>query len=178
MTAERLRTPNRRIEGRCLLDDPLHDEREVSACRLVAIPDAFRGSALDPLRYAFSGDAVESEQRIAAKGNAPRRGSANVGAKDAVLDADGGVAGRWERESTEGRPEEGRRRDEAAHQVAARGAHGLANQHRASATEAAADKKVQACAVGGGEARHALAAHVQIRVAQLPREHDAPVAFR
>jgi hypothetical protein len=176
-SAARLRAPNRRIEGRCLLDDTLHDERELSASRLVAVPHAFRGRSFDPLSYTVPGDSVEPKQGVAAKGNAPRWRRANVGPEKAALYADRGIAGRRERESSEGSPQQRWGWNETSHQGATGRSDGVSNQHRAPAAKASANKKVEACTVGRGESRHSLTAHVKVRVAHLPREHDPPVTL-
>jgi hypothetical protein len=141
----------------------------------VPIPNAIWRWPLDPFRYPVAGNAVEPQQRVAAKGNAPGRWRANIGAKKPVLDPNRGVAGRGQGEPSKGSPEHRCRRDEPTYEVAARNADGLPNQDGATAGQPSTDKEIQSRAVRRGEASNPLSANVKVRITQLPVEDDPPM---
>jgi hypothetical protein len=172
------RTPNRRIKWRSLVDHALHGEGQLTSCGFMAVANPVWRWSLDPLSHTVSGHTIESKQRIAAKGNAPSRRGANIGAEYAVLEAHSRVGRGRECEPPECRPEHRWRGDESTDQVTTRCAYGLANQHGAPAAKPSADEKIEAGTVWRGNASDTLTAHMELRIAQLPVEDYAAVPGR
>ena len=144
----------------------------------MAVPNAFRGLALHPFRNTLPGNSIQSKQCVAAKGNAPSCGRANVSAEKAVLDADSGVRDRRQREAPERGPKERSGRNKPPHEVTAGSAHRLTNQHRAATAQPTANEEVEASAVRRSDAGDPVSPHMEIRIPQLPIEDDPAMPWR
>lgn len=96
------------------------------------VADMCRVRPLDPLLYPISVYAFDPEQRIAVKAQTPRDRPPHVGPQRNPFNTNDGVRQIWQRHSSEERPKEGGRRNEAPNHVAAGRRERIANENRRS----------------------------------------------
>jgi hypothetical protein len=146
----------------------------------VAIPNGPAGGSFYPFHDATAVNPFDFPQRVAHKSHTPRYGVSNVGTQGIRVNARNRIPKRWQRQATEGSPQQRwGRHQPAAHVIGARRQPELViDENGRSARDTASKEEVESCAVGGRKPARSLAATREIRVVELPSENDAAMLER